>query len=174
MSVLARKVSRAKWDPADGLQPGEISADAVSADLRTSDNTLSFWRCNAVRDEELRSTVLALATAAERIDRIDVAWIDESDVESEGLSQVQTAGETPVLSLRSRHVDIARLDLVRLGTVARLIAKAFSKNQHKRMTKKEVVEIIIEAVNKGLVGLRDLKPKVREEVERARIQSSGV
>ena len=45
MSVLARKISRAKWEATKDLGDGEIQADAVSADLRTMGNTLSFWRC---------------------------------------------------------------------------------------------------------------------------------
>ena len=32
---LARKITRAKWNPQKGLSEGEIVADAVTADLRT-------------------------------------------------------------------------------------------------------------------------------------------
>lgn len=39
MAVLTRKISRAKWEASEDLDEGEIQADAVSADLRTSGNT---------------------------------------------------------------------------------------------------------------------------------------
>ncbi len=41
---LARKITQAKWRPKEGFADGEIAADAVNADLRTQDNSLSFWR----------------------------------------------------------------------------------------------------------------------------------
>ena len=64
MSVLARKISRAKWEATKDLGDGEIQADAVSADLRTMGNTLSFWRCASASDDALGRTVLAMAAAA--------------------------------------------------------------------------------------------------------------
>ena len=45
---LARKISLAKWSKKQEqgeLAEDEIPADAVTADLRTQDNKLSFWRC---------------------------------------------------------------------------------------------------------------------------------
>ena len=39
---VARMITRAKWDPKPELQTGEISADAVTGDLRTRYNSLSF------------------------------------------------------------------------------------------------------------------------------------
>ena len=65
MAVLARKISRAKWEASDDLGEGEIQADAVSADLRTTGNTLSFWRCTSASETDLQRVILAL-TAAHR------------------------------------------------------------------------------------------------------------
>ncbi|HVQ74450.1 MAG TPA: hypothetical protein VMT79_02820 [Candidatus Binatia bacterium] len=42
MPVLVRKVTRAKWERREELGQGEIPSDAISADLRTTDNALSF------------------------------------------------------------------------------------------------------------------------------------
>lgn len=42
---LARMISRSKWEPKSRMHAEEISADAVTGDLRTQDNSLSFWRC---------------------------------------------------------------------------------------------------------------------------------
>ena len=45
---LARKITHAKWKRQDllpHLTSDEISADAVTADLRTSEDSLSLWRC---------------------------------------------------------------------------------------------------------------------------------
>ena len=75
MPYLSRKITRAKWERRDGLANGEIPADAVTADLRTTDNTLSFWTFEDASDEGIRATALVLATAADRVDRMDIVWV---------------------------------------------------------------------------------------------------
>ena len=40
---LARKISRAKWPATRELSVSEIPADAVTGDLRTQNNALSFF-----------------------------------------------------------------------------------------------------------------------------------
>ncbi|MCI0418031.1 MAG: hypothetical protein L0312_02225 [Acidobacteria bacterium] len=167
MPYLARKVTRAKWDGEDDFAEDEIPADAVTADLRTTNNTLSFWRVELASNDEIRRTALALATAAERIDRMDIAWVEENSFGAHYISMNPSDGRTPVASLRSNHVDVTKLDLGRLGKVATFIAEALSQGQHCRFTKKEVVQIIVKAVREDLVSINDLEPKVKEEIGNA-------
>lgn len=72
---LARKITRAKWDTGQGLSAGEISADAVTSDLRTKENTLSFWNCRTETNGDVEDAVLAIAAAGDRLDRLDVVWL---------------------------------------------------------------------------------------------------
>ena len=167
MPYLARKVTRAKWDRRDGLAENEIPADAVTMDLRTTDNTLSFWKCETPSDGEIRDTVLALATAAERVDRMDIVWLEENILRVYRISLNPSDGRTPVAGLRRKHVDVVKLDLGRLSKVAELTAQALTHGQHCRLTKKEIIEIIVEAVRQNLVSIDELQSKVKEEVEKA-------
>ena len=78
---LARKISRAKWDPKAGLTADEIPADAVTADLRTQDNALSFWACGSGDTRELDEVVLLQwVPVPERLDTSPFTklklWID--------------------------------------------------------------------------------------------------
>lgn len=66
----------AKWCSRNGLESDEISADAVTADLRTRDNTLSFWQCDGT-DHEVEEAALAIAAAGNRVDRLDIVWISK-------------------------------------------------------------------------------------------------
>jgi len=166
MPYLTRKITRAKWESGDELGADEIPADAVTADLRTTGNTLSFWKIENPSDEEIRITALALATGAERIDRLDLAWVEEDGFQDDGLSLNPNDGRTPVVSLRKNHVDVTKLDLDRLCKVAVSVSQAISRGQHQRFTKKELINIIVEAVGKGLLSLSDLAPNVREEIEK--------
>jgi hypothetical protein len=166
VGVLTRKISRAKWH-AEDLAKGEIPADALSADLRTAGNILSFWSGASAADSDVARAVLAIAAAADRLDRMDVAWIDESVVEKHGIDTAVTPGRTPIESLQTSHVDLIHLDVKRLGTVAELISAAIERGDHRRMTKKQIVVIMVEAVHDHVVALDDLPPRVREAVQKS-------
>jgi hypothetical protein len=77
MVYLARKITCAKWESREGFAAGGIPADAVTADLRTTGNTLSFWKCEPPPDDGIGAVVLGLATGAARIDWLDLVWVEE-------------------------------------------------------------------------------------------------
>jgi hypothetical protein len=64
---LARMITRPKWQPKQGLASDEIPADAITADLRTSNNVLSFWQCGEATDPEISTAVLAIAAGRDRL-----------------------------------------------------------------------------------------------------------
>lgn len=166
MPILARKIGLAKWTSKQGLTLDEVPADAVTGDLRTSGNALSFWRSPGTSKEDLRSVVLALASASERLDKMDVAWIADSNIRQAGLDLKETEGHTPVLSLSKEHVDVVCLDLLRLGTVAHLFHAAVQEERCYRYTKKEILNLLADAAKRGLLALGDLSDKVRQEVRK--------
>lgn len=166
---LTRKFSRAKWDVtrnvARGLAEGEISADAVTVDLRTREDTLSFWRCGTGTVEEIEDAALAIAAAGERLDRLDIVWLADDEIHTDGQSLKDTEGQTPVVDLVDRHVDICRLDYSRLGEVARRVVAAIEDNRCRRLTKARVKQLLVTAVEKGRVAPEKLANDLREEIE---------
>jgi hypothetical protein len=166
VSYLVRKITRAKWDNKDGLDLDETPADAVTADLRTSGNTLSFWKIETQSDDEFCMTALALITAAQCIERMDLAWVENDSICTNKITIISSDGRTPVTSLRSNHVDLANLDLGRLCKIAGFIVEALSLGQYRRFTKLELIQIIIDAVKKNLVSIDDLEPDVKMEIEK--------
>ncbi len=81
---LARMITRHKWQPKDGLAANEIPADAITADLRTANNTLSFWQCGRATDLEVSDAVLAIAAGRDRIQKLDIVWILTDEMKSDG------------------------------------------------------------------------------------------
>lgn len=161
---LARKITRAKWLQGPRLGRGEIGADAVTADLRTSGNALSFWRCDSGVENQVERVALAMAAAGNRIDKLDVVWIAEGDLAADGQSWEATDGRTPVAELRNRHVDLQRLDYVRLGNVARRVAAAIASEWCLRFSRRRVKMLLVAAVQRGDLDLADLAERVRDEV----------
>lgn len=165
---LARKISRAKWDTqgnADrGLAVGDISADSVTGDLRTRENTLSFWRCDTDTDAAVDEAALAIAAAGERLDRLDIVWLAHDELQEDGHTLRDTEGRTPVADLTHRHVDVCRLDYVRLGTVARRVAAAIEARRCRRLTKVRVKRLMVTAVQQRRIVLDELADRLRAEV----------
>ena len=164
---LARKITRAKWLQRPELAQGEIAADAVTADLRTNGNALSFWRCDTGAEDQVEAVALAMAASGDRIDKLDVVWIAERHFAEDGQTWEATEGRTPVAELRRRHVDLQRLDYVRLGNVARHVAAAIESEWCLRLTRRRVKMLIVAAVRRDEVALDDLADRVRDEVGRA-------
>ena len=157
---LARKISRAKWEAKKELSEGEISADAVTADLRTQGNTLSFWRCGNGMEAEVEEAVLAIAAAGERVDKLDIVWVNEDELQTDGQTLQDTTGFTPVTELVDRHVDICRLDYIRLGNVAHHVITAIEEDRYIRLSKGRVANILVAAVEQERVNLNDLEKRV--------------
>ena len=164
---LARKITRAKWEPKKKLSVGEISADAVTADLRTRENSLSFWRCGLGEQSQIEDVVLAIASAGERLDKLDIVWLSEDDLQADGQTFQDTDGLTPVTEFVKRHVDVCRLDYVRLGKVARRIATAIEENRYRRLSKKRITDLLAAAVGQGRIKLADLQESIAAEVQKS-------
>ena len=163
---MARKITRAKWQPKSGIGGGKIPADAVTADLRTQSNSLSLWECGDATPEDVEAVALALAVAGDRIDKIEIVWFSDDELRAGGLRISQTHGRTPIAEMASRHYDAQNLDYEQLGYVADCVAKALSNDQYKRFTQRRVREFVSAAVQQGKVPLDNLNGKIRRDVER--------
>ena len=162
---LAHKISRAKWEPRKELSEEEISADAVTADLRTQDNNLSFWKCEPDSKKSVEDVVLAIAASGERIDKIDLVWLTDNELLNDGHILKNTDGKTPVADLVNKHFDVCRLDYVRLGKIAHRVAAAIKANQHCRLTGARVTKLLVTAVKQERINLDRLKEEVRAKVQ---------
>lgn len=162
---LARKITRAKWEAKQGLSAGEIPADAVTNDLRTQGNSLSFWQCGMGEQGEIEDAVLAIASAGERLDRVDIVWLTDDDLQADGQTLKNTDGRTPVIELVKRHVDICQLDHDRLGKIARRILTAIEENRYRRLSKKRVTNLLVDAIGQQRIDPGNLEKKVRAEVQ---------
>lgn len=145
---------------------GDISADAVTADLRTQSNKLSFWRCDDGTDQEIENVVLAIAAGRDRIDKVEIVLIDDTGLKKDGQTIRATDGRTPIGSLVKLHVDVIQLNYYRLGEVARRVASAIAAGQCHRVSKKRVEALLVTAIDGGnVLQLDGLNDKLRRQVQ---------
>ena len=164
---LARKITRSKWEPRSGVEAGAISADAVTGDLRTQDNALSFWRCGSGTGADLEDTVLAIAAGRMDIAKVELVWLHPEDLRADGQTLKDSQGRTPAKELADLHVDLCRLDFERLGKVARRVDSALNDERYRRLTRMGVKNLLANAVRSGRIDINDLQVKVRNEIQRS-------
>lgn len=121
---VARAISRSKWEAGSAMRQGAIPADAVTGDLRTSGNVLSFWQCDAGTGPEVEEVALAIASGRDHLARIDLVWLRESDFLDGAGQLIPSEGRTPVAGLAHRHRDLKQIDYEMLGRIARAIRAA--------------------------------------------------
>lgn len=164
---LAHKFSMAKWSKFLDLPVNQIPADAITVDLRTQGNILSFWKCgdNQVTKEALEEVSLAILTELDKASKIYLIWLKKETLEQDGYIIKQTDGKTKVPDLVSFHYDVCNLDYERLGDMARRVQEAVTDGHWKQLRREEVLEVAVNAGRNGRLDTAKLKPKLRCEVE---------
>ena len=164
---MAHKISYAKWSKVLNVPVNQIPADAITVDLRTHENTLSFWKCgdDQVTRPALEEVSLAILTELDKAAKIYLIWLRKETLEQGGYDIKQTDGKTKVPDLVSFHYDVYNLNYERLGDMARRVQKAVADGHWKQFRRDEVLEIAVNACRRGRLDTATLKPKLRSEVE---------
>lgn len=145
---LVRKVATQKWRSAQWARADHLPADAF-ADLRTTDNTLSFWRVGD-SPEELDEAILAILGTLTRVDKIEVLALP---VEAfDGLSYMEIPGDSCVTELNNLHVDLVELNQVSLIEAASRLAPAIFNNEARLITQKDARQRLEAARQNGRIS----------------------
>lgn len=159
---LAGKITLSKWEAQHGLSEEEIAADAVTADLRTQGNSLSFWRCRTETDGDVEKAVLAIAAAGRRVDKIDMIWLADGELRKDNQMLENTEAKTPAKGVDDIHFDVCRLDYVRLGKIARCVVNAIRQKRYRRFTRKHVERLLATAVEQGRIDFDELDDGIKK------------
>ena len=169
---LARKIARAKWNPTVGLP--QVRADAITTDLRTEHDQLSFWQCDpGPADHEnaplsgnpVSDIAIAIASPNPSLGKFDIIWFPVEDFENDDQSWVYAKAETPIEDLNGLHVHARELNYLRLGNLAQRIIDAIDQKRFERFDPDKVVNLLSDAIKDKRLILDDLKGKVHDAVQ---------
>jgi hypothetical protein len=76
LEYLARKINSSRWEPTDYTGLEDICADAITICLKTDGDTLSFWHCNATKND-VSEVVLAFASTMKVIDGLHIVLVEK-------------------------------------------------------------------------------------------------
>ncbi len=164
--LLVRKINKAKWQEVHDLDPGEMPADPVTSDLRTTDNRLSLWAVPSDDPASIEQVVIAMCTTFDSLCTVDFVCLEKNDFDNQGVQIRHSPGETHITDLQETHRDAVRLDLVRLGKFADIVKKAVDLDRVTRFTKSKVKNIILSAIHTNRLAVSELKEHVKKEIEK--------
>lgn len=167
--LLARKIGLAKWRPHPNYtvlnSPADISADAITADLRTESRSLSWWACESASDQNIKDVALALAASMERLGKIELVLLDQEDILQGGHKIIFTESETPALDLRDHHIDVCDLTYRGLGDIAHLVMSAVQSGRCKTVPQPEVSNILKSAIQQGRIDFDKLSEPLKRKFD---------
>lgn len=162
MTLLVRKINKAKWH-LDTFQDGDpVNADAITNCLKTSGNTLSFW---AIQSEDLiEEAVLAIAASNDNLDTFDIVVLPISFFEENNFDIEHTPGSTKCQDLEDTHRDLAKLNVRHLAVLSNKIAGLVSSANARRYTLGSLKTIIKDAIEKGRIDPEVLPEGIKRKV----------
>lgn len=107
MPFLIRKINKAKWHQVDIENDDDVSADAITMDLKTSGNTLSAWYI--ISENEIEDAILALVSGQDHLEMFDIVMLSEQFLQDSSIKIIDTPGATPIQSLVNTHRNLAEL-----------------------------------------------------------------
>lgn len=162
MSLLVRKINKAKWMQNDIICGEEVSADAITNCIKTKDNKLSTWKIS--KESEINNAILAIVSSHQHLDTIDVVYLKKSFLEHKGFMFQSTKGATPIVDLKDLHVDISGLTYSSLGTIAEQIVQVIKEDKVLRYTKGMIRKLINEAIDLGRLKKDDLNDSLKKKL----------
>lgn len=163
MPQLLRAIRKTRWYNSSNitwLTRGEIQADPLG-DLATSQNTLSVWQ---VEDDgsNLEQIITALASGRDSISNLDYAVFDLNLLCGIGIDIKDEPGVTPYEKANIWHKDLIELT----GRKLVKLAEAMLTNAEiKRISEKEILRLIKEAVANGRIAQAKLKPSISKKLD---------
>ena len=162
--MLVRMLNISKWDHDCIKQRKQYYGDAIS-DLKCSQNTLSVWKADNLK--EIEEAVLALALGREVIQKMAIVILDENNIlDKYKVTITETPGNVPIKRLQNRHRYLSNIDYWCLGFIAEHIGDQLNNPvNYKIFTRKEIEQLIRDAINQDKDLINNINPKLKENLK---------
>lgn len=164
MSILIRRINRAKWEQIINEEDDDVdvSADAITNCLKTSNNDLSVWKIANIT--ELDNAILALITGSmqTKLSTLHYVMIDEELLLKSGLTINNTDGDTAVIELKKTHNDISNLTYKKLGIVKNHILESIKNEKSSFFTRSQLKNLINIAISERRLYKSNLNEELIE------------
>ncbi len=150
------------------LEDNDIDADVLKDEFRTQGNTLSFWKCEDISQQE--DILKAILLSSSKIVKSDFIIVDESLIKKYKIeTNPNMPGKTGYKGFEDKHVDFDKLTYIKIGDLIRLYKEIIncgdciiSKSKH------EITEWIIDAIKTDKIDYDNLNKDLKNDLEEIR------
>jgi|GEM_PF-6074592 len=180
LRYLCRKISANKWNPNEYTGDEGIRADVLGSCLRTADDEISLWACDFelaengnLMEADVGQVALILIASSERIDKVELILIAESELSRMEIRIVNTPQHVPdnlkhINHLSERHYDACELTVEKINHLAHYVAKKIrlADSLYITFSKNDLREIVRKAIIDGTIEVNNLAEKVKAEIQK--------
>ena len=166
-----RKLSKlstiSKIDHAKRIE--DIPSDVLKQELPTTNNSLSFWKCDSL--DNSKDTIKAILLSAPRIERtqfviFDDAMLKDCDFRLDSSQQ----GDTGYLGFGHLHVDFCDLTYSRIGQILSLIKQVINnKDMIPELSRNQVKEYIREVCASNLLDEQKVNESLLSDIKKCNL-----
>lgn len=173
MAYYVRKIARAKWNLKIIGSENVIQnyrADAIANDMRTTNDTLSFWRTDSLEPEDVNPIIVINSLLGDSITKIDLLCIPEEMISEFDLEQVD--GNTILYSFKDRHYNVVELTVKKLedfasDIVLTLLSMSEQNSEYiKRIKANDQLFLIDKYIASGQIKYEDLKERQKTDFKK--------
>jgi hypothetical protein len=183
MSLLIRKINRAKW-PNEKTEKNFLNGHVITVELNAKDNNISLWEIKnndsvEVKDIDSEETfdsivedaLLALLTGNDCISTIDIVILESNELMELKMDIKPSEGKTAYTSYKDKHYDVVKVTYECLGNIAEYIHKNIvnERNLCRRYTGSTLKKLLRKAViNDKKIAVDKLPAKLKEVILESR------
>ena len=153
MSYLVRKIKPSLWPDWEHTRINnifELSADTITNDLKTTDNTLSLWEIESL--DEMKDIAVAMATTRDEIQDFLIIAIPKNSIEKIIKIENNDLGQTAFFKYKNNHYDMVAMTFYEINEFASLICETLKdKTQTYNFIFHDDLQYIKEIYNAGLL-----------------------
>lgn len=162
---LSKPSSLFKLQALDNFQ--NMQADFLGQDLRTSTNTLSVWRSESLKQEDIDKAINAALLASSQVNTSQFLIIDSDALEQAGIRTDDTEpGKTGYSGLEGLHTNLCDLTYEKIGCILQVYCKCCKDKQRTpKIDKEQFKQIIISANEAQCLNMKALQEHMQKEVQ---------
>lgn len=145
---------------------GELDADILKQELGTTDNSLSFWKCDTL--EKMEDTIKAILLSTTGIKTSQFFILSDDIIDKYGFKMDDTQpGITGYKGFEQLHINMTELTYSKIGKVLQMLNEVFKNPQNTlKLDRDKVKAYIIEVKQAGLLNEEVLKDGLRKEIDK--------
>lgn len=144
----------------------ELEADVIGQELRTSNNALSFWKCDCLLNTKEAQKAIILSSTA--IKAMQFYILSDEIIKKYNLSMDDSEmGETGYIGCENLHSNMINLNYSKIGNILKMLKEVFQDPKlTPKLEKKEVKEYIIEIEKDERLDRKKTKEELIEAIDK--------